>query len=87
MGALEFLTENDAKAKADAIHAWLIANNPAYAKSVAGGQTTAWARPYASKLGFAINVKPRAEPALSAAEKLLLKAFSTVEKTESVRQK
>jgi hypothetical protein len=83
VGALEFLTESDAKAKADAIHAWLVANNPAYAKSAADGQTLRWAIPYASKAGFAINVKPRAESALSAAERLSLRAFDDVEKAGS----
>lgn len=42
---LEFDTKPAAQSKADAIHAWLIANSPDYARSVAVGQTLRWAIP------------------------------------------
>lgn len=89
MGALEFLTKAEAQAAADKIHAWMIANHPEYAKSVSDGQTLRWAIPYESKLGWAVNVKPRATDALTTQEKTALKTFSTVEKTvtESVKVK
>lgn len=38
-------TEAEAQELADRCHAWLIANDPAYAASVAAGQTLQWAIP------------------------------------------
>jgi hypothetical protein len=78
MGALEYSLLAEALAKANAVHAWMIANRPEYAKSVADGQTLRWAIPYVSKLGWAINVKPRATAALTAPEVAALKTFDAV---------
>ena len=43
MSRLEFNTQAEAQAKADAIHAWLLANDTAYAASVYAGNTVKWA--------------------------------------------
>lgn len=45
MSRLYFPTRAEAQAKADDIHAWLIANDTAYAASVMAGHTTKWADP------------------------------------------
>lgn len=58
---LEFATEAEAQAYADAIHAKLQAVDPAYAASVAAGHTTAWAIPYqlSGSKAWCVNVKDR----------------------------
>ena len=72
---LEFATEAEAQAYADKIHADLIATDPAYAKSVEKGGTTAWAIPYqlvGTKM-WCVNVKPRCLTAVKEADKAKLK--------------
>ena len=56
---LEFPTQQEAQDCADAIHAKMQAVDPAYAKSVAAGQTTAWAIPYQDGAVWCVNVKQR----------------------------
>jgi hypothetical protein len=78
---LEFDTKAAAQSKADAIHAWLIANDAAYAASVASGQTLRWAIPRqdVDKDGNVIGtkwhiaVKGRCMGALTAQEKNAVK--------------
>lgn len=72
---LEFATEAEAQAYADKIHADLIATDPAYAKSVATGGTTAWAIPYqlSGSKAWCVNVKPRCLTAVKEADKAKLK--------------
>jgi hypothetical protein len=43
---LRYATRLEAGTKANDIHAWMIANVPSYAASVAAGQTTKWANAY-----------------------------------------
>ena len=43
---LSYLTKAEAQAKADSIHAQMIASDPLYAESVASGQCKRWAIPY-----------------------------------------
>ena len=45
MSRLQFNTQAEAQAKADAIHDWLLANDQAYAASVYAGHTIKWADP------------------------------------------
>jgi len=45
MSRLEFNTQAEAQAQADAIHVWLLANDTAYAASVYSGHTVKWADP------------------------------------------
>jgi len=45
MSRLQFNTQAEAQAKADAIHNWMLANDTAYAASVLAGHTTKWADP------------------------------------------
>lgn len=45
MTRLEFTTQAEAQAEADRIHAWMVANDTAYAASVYAGHTTKWADP------------------------------------------
>lgn len=67
----------EAQALADRIHQWLIANDRAYAKSVADGQTLRWdvPRQQVDEKGVVTNqkwrviVKPRVTGALSASER------------------
>jgi hypothetical protein len=77
---LEFDTKAAAQSKADAIHAWLVANNPPYAASVASGQTLRWAEPRqdvdADGKPFGkwhIAVKSRCMNSLTAQEKATVK--------------
>jgi hypothetical protein len=76
---LEFVLQADALTKAAAIHAWLIANNPAYARSVAIGQTLRWAFPYqdATPTVWGVNVKDRCMGSLSVPEVSALKPVPT----------
>lgn len=75
---LSYATQAAAQAKADAIHAWMMANDPAYI-------ATAWAKPYqdyvlnatgdkvsVSGTAWYVNVKERCLRALSASEKAAL---------------
>lgn len=56
------------------MHAWLVANDPAYAKSVADGQTKRWDIPMAELeearviIGYSVWVKSRCAPALTQLE-------------------
>jgi hypothetical protein len=77
---LEFDTKAAAQSKADAIHAWLVANNKDYAASVASGQTLRWAEPRrdVDENGNAVGkwhipLKDRALGALARAERDRLK--------------
>ncbi len=74
---LELPVQVAAQAKADAIHAQMIATVPSYAQSVAVGQTTAWAKPYQDDISgkWCVNVKDRGRNSLSAPDKALLKPF------------
>jgi hypothetical protein len=80
---LEFATRGAAQLKADEIHAWMIANRTAYAKSVNAGKTTAWAIPYQDldvndnpiNTLWYVNAKERCRSALSSAEQLTLKPY------------
>jgi len=75
---LTYAAQATAKAKADALHAWLIANNIRYGASVTAGQTNCWAIPYQERdrLGniidtnWAVTVKEKCRGAMSAAELL-----------------
>jgi len=80
MGALEYSLQVEAQTKADAMHAWMIANRPEYAKSVSDGQTLRWAIPYQGRAAWCINVKTRASGALTAPEIAALKTFESVAK-------
>ena len=71
---LPILLQATAQAKADAIHAWLISNDSAYAASVSKGQTVRWAIPRNIDdagnpiVGWHVVVKNRALGALTALE-------------------
>lgn len=74
-----------AATKASEINAWMTANNTAYAKSVAAGQTTAWAIPYQDLDAngvplypyWFVNCKVRVSGALSPAETSALYPYKT----------
>jgi hypothetical protein len=78
---LEFDTKAAAQSKADAIHAWLVANNKDYAASVASGQTLRWAEPRqdldrdGKPIGtkWHVSIKDRCLNALSTQEKNAIK--------------
>ena len=72
---MEYTTQAQAQAKADAIHAWMIANRPAYAASVSQGQTLRWAIPYLTAF-WNVNVKDRSYDSLSVPEKASAKAIT-----------
>ena len=55
----DLATQAEAQACADAIHAKMQEVDPAYAKSVAAGHTTAWAIPYQDGAVWCVNVKQR----------------------------
>jgi hypothetical protein len=76
----EFILKTDAQTFADKTHAWLIANNPAYARSVAIGQTLRWAFPYqdATPTVWGVNVKDRCMGSLTVPEVSALKPVPTV---------
>lgn len=74
---LELASQAAAQTRADEIHAWLIANDAAYAKSVQLGQTVRWsfAKAALDDKGVAtgkwdVTTKPRVRNALTTAEKL-----------------
>lgn len=46
MSKYYFATKGEAQSKADAIHAYIVANNSAYAKSVTDGKTVRWDVPH-----------------------------------------
>lgn len=73
IGRLEFATKPLAQTKADAMHAWMIANSPAYAAGVTAAQITAWALPYQDVAVWCINVKDRSTESLTVPEKSLVK--------------
>ena len=77
---LEFASKALAQAQADKIHAAQIARDPEYARSVAAGQTTAWAIPYQDEVSGAwcVNVKDRGRPALNGSDRAALKPFAVV---------
>lgn len=62
-------TKTAAQARADQIHAWMIANSPPYADSVAKGHTLRWAIPFEDAGKWAIHTKPRCQGALTQAER------------------
>jgi len=64
-------TEAAAQELADRCHAWLFANDTAYAASVAAGQTTAWAIPTQAESADAwtVPVTERVLGALTDAER------------------
>lgn len=78
---LEFALKANAQIFANKVHAQMIATNPAYAKSVAFGQTTAWAKPYQDRdskggvigTSWYVNVKDRCLYVLSATDLAALK--------------
>lgn len=80
---LQYATREEAQAKASAIHAWMIANDSAYANSVSAGQTTSWAKPYRDfdtlgvpiSIFWYVNCKERCRAALSAADLLALVSY------------
>lgn len=63
-------TEAEAQELADRCHAYLIANDSAYAASVAAGQTTAWAIPSLDEETglWSVPVTERVYPCLTKAE-------------------
>lgn len=73
-------TQAEAQELADRCHAYLIANDPAYAASVEAGQTTAWAvpqevfaldadgKPTGPSLGWQVTIEPRVFGVLTAEE-------------------
>ena len=67
---LEFPTQVSAQSAADALHARMIALDPDYAKSVANGQTVAWAIPYEIDGRWYVNVKDRGRKAVDDKVKL-----------------
>ena len=69
-------TEAAAQELAARCHAWLIANDEAYAASVRAGQTTAWAIPCESEDGkeWSVVVTERVMGALSESELLSVTA-------------
>lgn len=78
---LEFVLKADAQAKADAIHAAMIAASPAYKVSVMAGQTTCWDVPKNlvaadGKVGatWAVTVKAKVDPVLTPADRLGVKS-------------
>lgn len=86
---LEFSTEAEAQAYADKIHQDMIATDPAYAKSVATGGTTAWAIPYqlsGSKM-WCVNVKERCLKVIAEADKTKLKPIVKGELIEPPKAK
>lgn len=79
---LEYSLKADAQAVADKTHAWLIANNPFYAKSVADGKTLRWDVPrqqtdasgkVIAGSPWSVFVKDKALSALAQAEVNVLK--------------
>lgn len=64
-------TEAAAQELADRCHTWLIANDAAYAASVAAGQTVAWAipQPTESADAWTVTVTERVLGALTDAER------------------
>lgn len=54
--------QNAAQTAADQAHAYLIANDAAYADSVAKGHTTCWCNPAEDEGGWYILVEPRLYP-------------------------
>ena len=73
---LTFSTQADAQARADSIHAQLIATDADYAASAAADQTVRWAIPYQDKDGagnvigtnWYVTVSSRCQQVLTAAE-------------------
>lgn len=65
---LYYTTQAEAQAKADSIHAWMVANVVAYAQSVEADQTLRWAIPAQDVIGWYIHIKERCHGALTAAE-------------------
>lgn len=62
-------TQSAAQELADRCHAWLIANDEAYAASVAAGQTLQWAIPSQAEDGlWTVPVTERVYPCLTKAE-------------------
>lgn len=58
-----------AQARADQIHAWMIANSTPYAASVAAGHTLRWAIPFQDEQGkWAFHTKDRCQGALNQSE-------------------
>jgi len=75
---LTFTTQADAQARADSIHAQMIATDADYAASAAADQTVRWAIPYQDKDGAAnvigtnwyVTVSDRCRAVLTDAEAL-----------------
>lgn len=61
-------TEAKAQALADRAHAFLIANDSAYAKSVGDGKTLRWATPMQDSAGWWIAVADRCAGAFTVQE-------------------
>lgn len=82
---LMFATRTEAQTFADRVHAWMIANNADYARSVSAGQTTAWARPYQDldenrvplNTNWYINLKERSVNACTAPERAAFLPYRT----------
>lgn len=73
---LEFATRLLAQAFADDVHSRMVANDSAYARSVASGQTLRWAIPYQDGLLWYVNLKQRADKILTTVERTALKTFN-----------
>lgn len=73
---LYFATKPQAQAKADSVHAWLLANNPAYSASATAKQTVRWDVPHqdldadGNAIGtqWYVNVETKCMGSLSVAE-------------------
>lgn len=68
---LEFALEADAQTLADRVHAFMIANNRDYARSVGRGQTLRWAFPYQDQIPtvWSVNIKDRSFASLTGPER------------------
>lgn len=66
---LLYPTQAEAQAKADAIHDWMVANDPAYAQSAQAGHTLRWSIPFQEAGTWHIFTKERCHGALTAAER------------------
>lgn len=75
---LYYATQAEAQTKAGAVHAWMVANDAAYAQSVEADQTLRWSIPEqdVDEAGNPVDsrwfivTKPRCQGALTQAEKL-----------------
>jgi hypothetical protein len=70
---IEAPTEAAAQALQDRVHSALIAGSPAYARSVAAGQTLRWAYPMRDGGAWSILLKDRALFALTPGERAAVK--------------